>query len=91
MNGTLAVVTSLHTSCIAIAKLANPTHKYSVPKFRQWIDVRGASYSILHQQFRLQLAYDVKSMMIVVVNPLVKCLNSAIPQLLHIICSQKYN
>ena len=59
MNGTLAVVTSLHPSCIVVAKLANPTHKYPVPRFRQWIEIRGASYSILRQQFPLQLAYGV--------------------------------
>ena len=35
VNGTLAVVTSLHPSCVLIAKLANPTHKYPVPRFRQ--------------------------------------------------------
>ena len=59
VNGTLAVVTSLHPSCIVIAKLANPAHKYPVPRFRQRIEIRGASYSILHQQFPLQLAYGV--------------------------------
>ena len=59
VNGTLAVVTSLHSSCIVIAKLASPAHKYPVPRFRQRIEIRGASYSILRQQFPLQLAYDV--------------------------------
>ena len=59
VNGTLAVVTSLHPSCIVIAKLANPAHKYPVPRFRQRIEIRGASYSILRQQFPLQLAYGV--------------------------------
>ena len=59
VNGTLAVVTSLHPSCIVIVKLANPAHKYPVPRFRQRIEIRGASYSILRQQFPLQLAYGV--------------------------------
>ena len=59
VNGTLAVVTSLHPSCIVIAKLANPAHKHPVPRFRQRIEIRGASYSILRQQFPLQLAYGV--------------------------------
>ena len=59
VNGTLAVVTSLHPSCVVIAKLANPTHKYPVPRFRQRIEIHGASYSILRQQFPLQLAYGV--------------------------------
>ena len=49
----------LHPSCIAIAKLANPVHKYPVPRFRQHIEICGASYSILHQQFPLQLAYGL--------------------------------
>ena len=59
VNGTLAVVTSLHPSCVVIAKLANPAHKYPVPRFRQRIEIRGASYSILRRQFPLQLAYGV--------------------------------
>ena len=59
VNGTLAVVTSLHPSCVVIAKLANPTHKYPVPRFRQRIEICGASYSILRRQFPLQLAYGV--------------------------------
>ena len=44
VNDTLAVVTSLHPSCIVIAKLANPAHKYPVPTFRQRIEIQGASY-----------------------------------------------
>ena len=59
VNGTLAIVTALHPSCVVIAKLADPTHKYPVPRFRQRIEIRGASYSILRQQFPLQLAYGV--------------------------------
>lgn len=59
VNGTLVVITSLHPSCIVVAKLANPTHKYPVPRFRQRIEIHGASYSILRQQFSLQLAYGV--------------------------------
>ena len=56
VNGTLAVVISLHPSCVVIA---NPAPKYPVPRFRQRIEIRGASYSILRQQFPLQLAYGV--------------------------------
>ena len=59
VNGTLAVITSLHPSCIVVAKLTNPAHKYPVPRFRQRIELRGASYSILRRQFPLQLAYSV--------------------------------
>ena len=49
VNGTPAVVTSLHPSCTVIIKFANPSHKYPVPRFRQRIEICGASYSILHQ------------------------------------------
>ena len=59
VNGTLAVITSLHPSCIVVVKLANPTHKYPVPRFRQRTEINGASYSILRQQFPLQLVYGV--------------------------------
>ena len=59
VNGTLAAVTSMHPNCIVIVKLANPSHKYPVPRFRQRIEIRGASYSILRRQFPLQLAYGV--------------------------------
>ena len=57
VNGTLAVVTSMQPNCVVIAKLANPSHKYPIPRFRQRIEIQGASYGILHQQFPLQLAY----------------------------------
>ena len=56
VNSTLAVI-SLHPSCIVIAKLANPAHKYPVSRFRQRIEIRGAFYSILRQQFPIQIAY----------------------------------
>ena len=59
VNGTMAVVTHLHSNCIVIQKLTNPSHKYPIPRFRQRIEVRGASYSIMRQQFPLQLAYGV--------------------------------
>ena len=60
VNGTQAIVASLHCRCIVMAKLANTAYKYPVLRFRQQIDIRGALYySILHQQFPLQLAYGV--------------------------------
>ena len=59
VNGILAVVTSMHPNCVGIAKLANPSHKYLFPRFHQRIEIQGAFYSILRQQFPLQLAYDV--------------------------------
>ena len=39
------------------AKLANPAEKYPVPRFRQRIEIRGTSYTILCQQFPMQLVY----------------------------------
>ena len=59
VNGTLAVVTHLHDNCIIIRKLANPSHRHPIPRFRQRITIPGASYTILRQQFPLQLAYAV--------------------------------
>ena len=54
MNGTPAVVTHLHDNC---QKLMKPSHRYPIPRFCQRIEVYGASYSIMRQQFSLQLAY----------------------------------
>ena len=46
VNGTLAVITLMHaTICVVIAKLANPSHKFPVTRFRQRIEIQGASYS----------------------------------------------
>ena len=59
VNGTLAVVTHLHDNCIIIRKLTNPSQRYPIPRFRQRITIPGASYSIMRQQFPLQLAYAV--------------------------------
>ena len=59
VNGTLAVVTHLHDNCIIVRKLTNPSHKHPIPRFCQRIEIRGASYTIMRQQFPLQLAYGV--------------------------------
>ena len=59
VNGTLAVVVSIHPNCIVVQKLTNSAHRYLVPRFRQKIEIQGASYSIMRQQFPLQLAYGV--------------------------------
>ena len=59
VNGTLAVVTALTDNCIVVRKLINTVHRYPVPRFRQRIEIRGASYSIMRQQFPIQLAYGV--------------------------------
>ena len=80
VNGTLAVVTSMHPNCVVIAKLANPSHIYPVPRFRQRIEIQGASYSILCQQFPLQLAYGViiHCVQICTVQKAIVCLGSTI-------------
>ena len=43
VNGTLAVVTSMYPSCIVITKLANPSHKFPIPRFCQRIEIHGAT------------------------------------------------
>ena len=35
VNGTLAVVTSMHSNCIVVQKLTNSAHRYPVPRFKQ--------------------------------------------------------
>ena len=59
VNGTLAVVTALCQNCVVIQKMSNPSQRIPVPRFRQRIEINGASYSILRHQFPLQLAYAV--------------------------------
>ena len=59
VNGTLATVVALHANCIVIQKMAAPSERLPVPRLRQRLDIQGASYSILRQQFPLQLAYAV--------------------------------
>ena len=45
VNGTLVVITSMHPNCVVIAKLANPSHNFPAPRFRQRIEIQGASYT----------------------------------------------
>ena len=59
VNGTLAVDTALTDNCVIVRKLTNTSHRYPIPRFRQKIDIHGASYSIMRQQYPLQLAYGV--------------------------------
>ena len=42
-----------------VCKLGQPNDKYPIPKTRQRIDIKGASYSILRSQFPVQLSYAV--------------------------------
>lgn len=77
VNGTLAVVTRLHDACIVVQKLLTTAHKYPIPRFRQKIEVYGASYSIMRQQFPLQLAYGltVHRVQGCTVHQIIVCLN----------------
>ena len=59
VNGTLAVVIALYPNCIVIQKAANPSDRLPVPPFRQRLEIAGASYTILRQQFPLLLVYAV--------------------------------
>ena len=46
-------------NCILVCKVGFPNNRYPVPRTKQKIDIRGASYSILRSQFPVQLAYAV--------------------------------
>ena len=56
---TLAVVAALYQNYVVIQKMSNPSKRIPVPRFRQRIEMNGASYTILLHQFPLQLAYAV--------------------------------
>ena len=59
VNGTLCEVLTVTPNCILVCKLGQPNDKYPIPKTRQRIDIKGASYSILRSQFPVQLSYAV--------------------------------
>ena len=59
VNDTLAIVSCMYQNCIVVQKLMNPAYRNPIPGFWQRIDINGASYSIMRQQFPLQLAYAV--------------------------------
>ena len=55
----LCEVLNVTQSCILVCKLGHPNDKYPIPKTKQKIDIKGASYSILRSQFPVQLSYAV--------------------------------
>ena len=59
VNGTLCEVLSVMPNCILVCKLGLPNDRYPIPKTRQKIEIKGASYSILRSQFPVQLSYAV--------------------------------
>ena len=52
-------VLEMTPNCILVCKVGFPNSRYPVPRTKQKIDIRGASYSILRSQVPVQLAYAV--------------------------------
>ena len=62
INGNTCEVLEMTPKCILVCKHCKsrfPNNRYPVPRTRQKIDIRGASYSILQSQFLVQLPYAV--------------------------------
>ena len=59
VNGAMCEVLDMTPNCILICKVGFPNNRYPVPRTKQKIDIRGASYAILRSQFPVQLAYAV--------------------------------
>ena len=59
VNGAMCEVLAMTPNCILVCKIGSPEEKYPIPRTKQKIDIKGASYSILHSQFPVQLAYAV--------------------------------
>jgi len=59
VNGTLCEVLNVMPNCILVCKLGCPNDRYPIPKTKQKIDIKSASYSILRSQFPVQLSYAV--------------------------------
>ena len=59
VNGAMCEVLTMTPNCILVRTIGFPSKKYPIPRTRQKIDIKGASYSILRSQFPVQLAYAV--------------------------------
>ena len=59
VNGAMCEVLAMTPNCILVSKIGFPNKKYPIPRTKQKIDIKGASYSILRSQFPVQLAYAV--------------------------------
>ena len=59
VNGAMCEVLEMTPNCIMVCKVGFPNSRYPIPRTKQKIDIKGASYSILRSQFRVQLAYAV--------------------------------
>ena len=75
MNGTFSVITHPHENCIVVQKLTNPSQKYPVSRFCQKMTIPGASYTIMRQQFPLQLV-TVHRVQRCTVQKAIVCLNA---------------
>ena len=59
VNGAMCEVLAMTPNCILVCKIGSPSEKYPIPRTKQKLDIKGASYSILRSQFPVQLAYAV--------------------------------
>ena len=59
VNGAMCEILAMTPNCILVCKIGSADKKYPVPRTKQKIDIKGASYSILRSQFPVQLAYAV--------------------------------
>ena len=59
VNGAMCEVLAMTPNCILVCKIGSPSEKYPIPRTKQKIYIKGASYSILRSQFPVQLAYAV--------------------------------